>query len=185
MSGRARAVLAVLRETAGRERVRRRIERSAAGVRIHPTVDVRAPDRLILERDVFVDRGVVLHCGGEQWSGGEGRVSIGAGTYIGPNAVLFGAGGIEIGGSVLVSPGVVITSHQHSFSAEGIEIRDQPLRFAAVVIERDVWIGANATLLPGVRVGRGAVVGAGAVVSRDVPANAVVVGVPARVIRDR
>jgi galactoside O-acetyltransferase len=53
------------------------------------------------------------------------------------------------------------------------------------VIERNVWIGANATILPGVRVGHGSVVGAGAVVARDVPPLSVVLGVPARVARER
>ncbi len=53
------------------------------------------------------------------------------------------------------------------------------------MIESDVWIGANASILPGVRVGSGSVVGAGAVVTRDIPPGKVVVGVPARVIHDR
>jgi acetyltransferase-like isoleucine patch superfamily enzyme len=54
-----------------------------------------------------------------------------------------------------------------------------------VVIERDVWIGANATILPGVRLGAGSVVGAGAVVTRGVPPRTVVLGVPAEVARER
>jgi acetyltransferase-like isoleucine patch superfamily enzyme len=98
---------------------------------------------------------------------------------------LFGAAGIEIGASVLISPGVVITSHQHSYAQRDVEIRLQPLRFGRVVIERDVWIGANATVLPGVRVGTGSVVGAGAVVTRDVPPGTIVMGVPARSAHER
>jgi acetyltransferase-like isoleucine patch superfamily enzyme len=185
MSGRAKSVVAVLRDLAGRERLRRRLEAQAERVRIHSTVDVRAPGRLVLGPGAFVDRGVVLHCGGQEWSGGEGAIAIGADAYIGPNAVLFGAGGIEIGDAVLISPGVIITSHQHSFVDRGVDIRDQPLLFGPVVIERDVWIGSNATILPGVRLGRGSVIGAGAVVTRDVPAMSVVLGVPARVSRER
>jgi galactoside O-acetyltransferase len=80
---------------------------------------------------------------------------------------------------------VVITSHQHTFGRGDADIRDQPTAFEPVVVERDVWIGANATILPGVRVGRGAVVGAGAVVTRDVEPGSVVMGVPARVVRER
>ena len=128
---------------------------------------------------------MLLHCGGQEWSGGEGRISIGPNTYIGPTSVLFGAGGIEIGEGALISPAVVITSQQHSFEDRDTDIRDQPLRFAPVTIERDVWIGANATILPGVRLGHGCVVGAGAVVAKDVPPMTVVVGVPAQVARER
>ena len=80
---------------------------------------------------------------------------------------------------------VVITSHQHTFTERGSDIRSQPIEFAPVVIERDVWIGANATILPGVRMGEGSVAGAGAVVTRDVAPGAVVLGVPARVSRVR
>jgi galactoside O-acetyltransferase len=148
-------------------------------------VDVRAPERLELAPGVFVDYGVVLHCGGQEWSGGEGRIALGANTYVGPNAVLFGAGGIEIGDAVLISPGVVITSQQHSFALPGVDIRDQPLRFASVIIERDVWIGSSATILPGVRIGHGSVIGAGAVVAADVPPKSIALGVPARVSRER
>jgi len=118
------------------------------------------------------------------WSPG-GHIEIGDGGYIGPNAVLFGAGGIRLGRDCLVSPGVVITSHEHTFEEASRPIREQPLRFAEVILEDDVWIGANATILPGVRIGKGAVVGAGAVAAKDVPPGAVVLGVPARRVRDR
>jgi acetyltransferase-like isoleucine patch superfamily enzyme len=185
MSGRLSSLVGVLRERAGHDRMRRRLEATADGVRIHPSVDVRGPERLTLGPGVFVDHGAVLHCGGQAWSAGEGSIVIGANTYIGPKAVLFGAGRIEIGDAVLISPGVVITSQQHGIDARDVDIRDQPLRFAPVVIERNVWIGANATILPGVRVGHGSVVGAGAVVARDVPPLSVVLGVPARVTRER
>lgn len=69
--------------------------------------------------------------------------------------------------------------------APGIRIQDQPLIGKEVVIEDDVWIGAHATILKGVRIGRGAVVGAGAVVTRSVPEYSVVAGVPAEIKRSR
>lgn len=143
------------------------------------------PDRLSLGTGVVVDHCVLLHCGGMEWSHPEAGISIGRQSYIGPNSVLFGGGGIEIGDAVLISPGVVITSHQHTFEEQGVDIQAQPLEFARVVIDRNVWVGANATVVPGIRVGEGAVIGAGAVVTHDVPAGAVVVGVPARVLRER
>ena len=185
MTGRLGSFLDAVRELAGRNRVRRQIQGRGTRITLHRTAEVRSPDRLSLDNGVTVDHGVVLHCGGMDWSHPEAGISIGASSYVGPNSVLFGGGGIEIGEAVLISPGVVITSHQHTFREDGVDIQAQPLEFGRVVIDRDVWIGANATVLPGIRIGQGAVVGAGAVVSRDVPARSVVVGVPARVLRER
>ena len=146
-------------------------------------VEVRSPERLTFGKGVIIDSGVLLHCGGMQWSDGKGGISIGDSSYIGPNSVLFGAGGIEIGAGVLISPGVVITSHQHTFAEAHRWMREQPSEFSPVVIEDNVWIGSNATILPGLRIGSGSVIGAGAVVTRNVPPKTLCVGVPARAIR--
>jgi acetyltransferase-like isoleucine patch superfamily enzyme len=180
-----KALLDELRAAAAWQRTRRRLMQSAPGVRIDRSVHVRSPERLIVGAETFIDTGAVLHCGGMDWSPDDGGITIGERVYIGPHSVLFGAAGIEIGDAVLVSPGVVITSHQHTFADRDQDIRSQPLDFGRVVIERNVWIGANATILPGVRMGEGSVAGAGAVVTRDVPPGAVVLGVPARVKRER
>ncbi|MBN1178118.1 MAG: sugar O-acetyltransferase [Anaerolineae bacterium] len=89
---------------------------------------------------------------------------------------------VHIGHHVMIGPGVQIYTAAHLLQAEP---RNQGLEEAKpVVIEDNVWLGGSAILLPGVRVGRNAVVGAGAVVTRNVPANTVVVGNPARVIRE-
>jgi acetyltransferase-like isoleucine patch superfamily enzyme len=185
MIGQVKSVVAELRQIAAAGRTRSELSGSGSGVRIDRTVHVRSPNRLTIGSGSFIDAGVVLHCGGMDWSPQDGGIRIGRDSYIGPNSVLFGAAGIDLGDSVLVSPGVVITSHQHTFSRRDLDIRSQSLAFGPVVIERDVWIGANATILPGVRLSEGAVVGAGAVVRYDVPARTVAVGVPARVIRGR
>lgn len=182
--GRLQRAARAWRRALGQEQVVEAIRERFPLARLGSVVDVRSPERLILGSEVFVDCGVVLHCGGMDWAPDVGGISIGAKSYVGPNSVLFGAAGIEIGESVLISPGVVITSHQHSYGSD-LDIRDQPLWYGKVVIERDVWIGANATILPGVRVGRGSVVGAGAVVTSDVADRTVVVGVPAQVKRER
>jgi acetyltransferase-like isoleucine patch superfamily enzyme len=178
-------MIAELRAAAARERARRRLMQGAPGVRIERSVHVRSPERLVIGEHTFIDSGAMLHCGGMEWSPDDGGITLGANVYIGPNSVLFGAAGIEIGDGALISPGVVITSHQHTFEDPEQDIRLQPLRFARVLIERNVWVGANATILPGVRLGEGSVVGAGAVAAKDVPAGAVVLGVPARVSRER
>jgi acetyltransferase-like isoleucine patch superfamily enzyme len=174
-----------LRARLGEQRAIQARLAGSPGARLDPTARVRSPERLTIGAHSFVDSWVLLHCGGMDWSDGQGGIDIGEHVYIGPGCVLFGAGGIEIGDGALISPGVVITSHQHTFAERDVEIRSQPLEFARVVIERDVWIGANATVLPGVRLGGGSVVGAGAVVTKDVAPGEVVMGVPARVQRQR
>ena len=89
---------------------------------------------------------------------------------------------VHIGNHVMIGPNVQIYTPAHELQ---VEARNQGLEVAnAILIEDNVWIGGGAILLPGVRVGRNAVVGAGAVVTRAVPANTVVAGNPARVIRE-
>jgi len=174
-----------LRAQLAERRTRRRLAAAFPTARIAITAEIRSPERLVLGPNVVIDSNAVLHCGGMDWSPDDGGITIGAQSYIGPNSVLFGAGGIDLGEAVLVSPGVTITSHQHTFADSKVDIREQPLEFARVVVERNVWIGANATVLPGVRLGEGSIVGAGAVVTSDVPPGTLVLGVPARVIRER
>ena len=73
----------------------------------------------------------------------------------------------------------------HGTAGRGIAVLHSPVTFAPVVIEDDVDLGVNSIVLPGVTVGRGAIVGAGAVVNKDVPPYAIVAGVPAKVLRMR
>lgn len=89
---------------------------------------------------------------------------------------------VTIGDNVMIGPNTLITTVGHPLSPVG---RRKHLGIAKpVVIGNDVWIGGNVTILPGVRIGNNAVVGAGAVVTKDVPDNTVVAGVPARVIKE-
>jgi maltose O-acetyltransferase len=114
--------------------------------------------------------------------------SYGQNTYIDDNVYLnylctiLDNNEVHIGRHVMIGPAVQIYTAAHSLQAE---TRIQGWEVAIpIVIEENVWIGGGAILLPGVRIGRNAVVGAGAVVSRNVPANTVVAGNPARVIRE-
>lgn len=110
---------------------------------------------------------------------------LGAGSGWGVGCWFNAGGGLSIGSNVLIGPHVVIHTMNHVYrdSAQPIKVQGHVKR--PVVIEDDVWIGASAVVLPGVRVGQGAVVGAGAVVSHDVPSYSVVVGNPATVIKTR
>ena len=89
-------------------------------------------------------------------------------------------GGITIGDGSLVGHGSTLTTLNHSVDPD----RRADMSPAPIVIGRKVWLGAAVTVVPGVTIGDGAIVGAGAVVTRDVPANTVVAGVPAKIIRE-
>lgn len=113
------------------------------------------------------------------------RMVIGDGTWIGQQCFFHSAGGITIGANVGIGPGVKILTSAHELTHIDRPILHAPVAFAPVVIEDDSDLGVGSIVLPGVRIGRGAQVGAGAVVTEDVPPYAIVAGVPARVLRYR
>lgn len=92
---------------------------------------------------------------------------------------IFGGGGVHIGARTMISTGCSIASITHS---EQIATRGRGIE-VPVTIEEDCWLGTGAIVLPGVRIGRGSIIGAGAVVTKDIPAFSLAIGVPARVIR--
>jgi acetyltransferase-like isoleucine patch superfamily enzyme len=148
-------------------------------------VSISSLSRFKVGKNTHIDAGTILECGGRSWCNYGGGIKIGSHTYIGYYSVLLGGGEIEIGSKVLISPGTVITTQGHFFEKIDKYIKDQGTCLAKIVIEDDVWIGANSTVLPGVTVGKGSVIGAGSVVNRDVPQYSVAVGVPAKVIKKR
>ena len=109
---------------------------------------------------------------------------VGGFSFLGRGVEIDASERVEIGCHVLLAPGVFITDHAHRTDAAA-RCDAQGCDASPVVIEDDVWLGVRAVVLPGVRIGRGAVVGAGAVVTRDIPADAIAVGVPARPIGSR
>ena len=110
---------------------------------------------------------------------------IGDETWIGQQAFLHGAGGIDIGARGGICPGVRIITSAHAEAGRHIPILSSPIELAPVVIEDDCDLGVGAVVLPGVRIGKGAQIGAGAVVTEDVPPYSVAIGVPAKVTRER
>ena len=110
---------------------------------------------------------------------------IGDETWIGQQAFLHSAGGIDIGAHVGIGPGVRIITSAHAEAGRDIPILSSPVELGPVSIEDDCDLGVGAIVLPGVRIGRGAQIGAGAVVTEDVPPYSVAFGVPAKVTRER
>ena len=98
---------------------------------------------------------------------------------------IYGRGGITIGDYVLIGPNVVITSSQHRYDIKGVPMLFQGHEKKPIVIGSDVWIGANAVLLPGVTIGEGTIIGAGSVVTSDTDPYSIIGGVPARKIGER
>lgn len=116
--------------------------------------------------------------------GGRGGITLGDQVEINSQTIIDGTGSVELGARSLIGPGVRIISYQHRFDDQR-PIREQASDPLPIRIDRDVWIGANAVIMAGVSIGEWAVIGAGAVVSKDIPAWAIAVGVPARVVRFR
>lgn len=111
------------------------------------------------------------------------QVHLGDRSGIGVRCRLHGP--VRIGADVMMGPEVMIYARGHAFTGDQPMIEQSFDEAEEVVIEDDVWIGARVIILPGVRIGTGSVIGAGAVVSKDVPARSVAVGNPARVVRSR
>jgi acetyltransferase-like isoleucine patch superfamily enzyme len=115
------------------------------------------------------------------------RISIGRDCHIGERCYLWAgesSGRILMGNFVSLAPEVFITASDYQFVA-GRPFRNQPKRERDVIIGNDVWLGARAVVTAGVTIGDGCIVGAGAVVTRDLPAGSIAAGVPARVIGKR
>lgn len=115
---------------------------------------------------------------------GSGRLlRLGARSGIGPRSTV---GALHVGEDVMIGPELLAISQNHRFDDPGAPIREQGYDPVETIrIEDGAWIGARVTILPGVKVGRGSVVGAGSVVTRDVPDGCVAAGNPARILRSR
>jgi acetyltransferase-like isoleucine patch superfamily enzyme len=108
-------------------------------------------------------------------------VIIGDHTRIGLHNTIIGP--VTIGSHVNLAQGITVTALNHNFTDTEKRIDEQGVSTSPVTIEDDIWIGANATILPGVSIGEHSVVAAGAVVTKDVPPHSLVAGVPAKVIK--
>jgi acetyltransferase-like isoleucine patch superfamily enzyme len=114
-----------------------------------------------------------------------GFVKIGRQCSVNPQTILYGTGGLVIGDGVRIAAHVVVVAAMHRFDRVDIPIYQQGSTASGIAIEDDVWIGAGARILDNVRIGRGAIIAAGAVVVNDVEPYTIVGGVPARLLRHR
>jgi serine acetyltransferase len=155
-------------------------------VRVHPGAWV-SPDCVIRVQDggsVTIGRGCELHPMTMVLTYG-GNIEIGDDCSLNPFSIIYGHGGVRIGSGVRIAAHSVIIPANHTTPDDGTPVRLAPVVARGIEIGNDVWIGTGARILDGVRIGARAVIGAGSVVTRDVPANATVAGVPARTIRQR
>ncbi|HLI94188.1 MAG TPA: acyltransferase [Puia sp.] len=115
-----------------------------------------------------------------------GRIAVGDRCSINPYTVIYGHGeGTLIGNDVLIAGHCLIIPANHVFGDVSLPINQQGVSSKGIVIEDNVWIGSGCRILDGVRIGKGAIIAAGSVVNRDVPANTIVGGIPAKPIRTR
>jgi acetyltransferase-like isoleucine patch superfamily enzyme len=112
----------------------------------------------------------------------DGRIQIGSGVFVGQGVVITAQTSIEVGDGCQIAEYVSIRDQDHDPEAPG-PLSQSGFKTAPIIIGSNVWLGARVSVARGVRIGDNAVVGAGAVVTSDIPANSVAVGVPARVIR--
>src|SRR3954447_21708579 len=127
---------------------------------------------------VFVGRNTILSCK-------NGDIDLEDGANIGFNCEVFSASRVAIGRNVLMPPYTYVIGGDHDFSGPTKTVLEQTRTSAGVTIGDGAWIGAGAKILDGVTVGEGAVIGAGAVVRDPVPASAIAVGIPARIVGTR
>ncbi len=152
---------------------------SCGSVRFAAGVDLLGSENMRLADGVRVGRRCTLTAQDGELELGE-RAALSANVHLGADG-----GRIVVGPRAAIGTGSVLRAANHRFDRLDIPIMDQGHEPGVIEIGEDVWIGANCVVTPGVRVGRGAIVGAGAVVTRDVEPFAIVAGVPARPIGRR
>ena len=114
----------------------------------------------------------------------EGLV-IGNNVSINPMCYIEAAGGIEIGNDVSIAHMTTLISSSHKYNDPMIPIKNQGVDLKRIKIENNVWIGAKVTVLYGVTIGSGTIIGANALVNRDIPQNIIAGGIPAKKLKDR
>jgi acetyltransferase-like isoleucine patch superfamily enzyme len=179
----------------------RGVRDSGLNVYMSPRAIIKRGQRITLGENVVVERGVRLwvdtdgsyiKIGGNSYLSShcilntfDGWITMGSHCTVNSYAILYGQGGLQIGNDVRIAPQVMIMPTNHIYEDPHVPIWRQGLRAKGIKIEDDVWLGAGAIVLDGVTIGKGSVIGAGAVVAKDIPPYSIAVGVPAIVIKKR
>ncbi|MUL35823.1 hypothetical protein BWI75_05515 [Gloeocapsopsis sp. AAB1 = 1H9] len=170
-------------------------------VQIKSGVELIHTSRIAIGNKVRIDRGVSLRNEGQNsriWLGNsvkldlgviikthsDSEIEIGDCTYIGPYTCLSGKY-IKIGKDCRIASHLGIYANNHTFTDPNCKIKEQGNSYQGIVIEDDCWLGSGVRIVDGVTVGQGSVIGAGAVVTKDIPPYSIAVGVPAKVIKSR
>ena len=136
-------------------------------------------NKVYIGNQVAIERGVDIGCMENTC------INIGDETFIAPNVCIAGPGNIQIGQKCMIAAHTGIYANNHNYQDPHLPIKDQGVTSQGIVIEDDCWLGHGVTVLDGVRIGKGSVIGAGAVVTKDIPPYSVAVGIPAKVIKSR
>lgn len=144
----------------------------------HNTVLNAANGRIEIGENSHVLPYAMLLCNG-------GDIIIGKNSTLHPFSILYGHGGVRIGNNVRIAANNVFIPANHIFSSIDVPIKDQGISKKGIIIEDDVWIGTGCKILDGTTIGTGAIIAAGAVVNKDVPAYSIFGGVPAKYIKSR
>jgi acetyltransferase-like isoleucine patch superfamily enzyme len=146
---------------------------------IEPGVLAFKPEKITIGSNVYIGHYAILR------GYDRNEMVIGDDTWIGQFCYINSAGGVEIGSRVGIGPCVKFMSSQHSEEGRHVPVLLCDLEFGKITVSDDSDIGIGAVILPGITIGKGAIIGAGAVLTRDVEPYSVVAGVPARKIGER
>ncbi len=175
--------------------------RTASSVTLNRNVTLRSPNKISLGPSVFIDEyaqvqaisssknaisigeGTTINSFAVLNAGApDGEISIGPRTNIGQSTVIYGNGGVDIGADVLVAGQCFIVSTSHIYGSPDVPISQQGIVAGKITIEDGAWVGAGCKILNGVKIGKGAIVAANAVVNEDVPSFTIYGGIPAKQI---
>ncbi|MFY0687748.1 MAG: acyltransferase [Cyclobacteriaceae bacterium] len=182
-------------------------QKSKGRVFVGPSVKLMHTNKLLVGKDFLIEQGAEINCQSKEGMIFGDRVSIGAfaiirptnnyggevgdglfvgdGSNIGPYSYVGCSGKISIGRNVMISPRVGLYAENHEFDSIDVPMKEQGVSKEFIVIEDDCWIASNTIVLAGVTIGKGSVVAAGSVVTKDVPQYSIVAGNPAKVIKNR
>lgn len=162
-------------------------ERASENSLIDPSIEfighLPCPEKIRLEKNVRIERQVTIWLSNNP--GSQGDLSIGTGTFVGRDSYLGAYFPVRIGKDVMIGAGTYITSGNHRFDRRDLPMNQQGFTGAPIIIEDDVWVGAHVVILPGVKIEKGAIVAAGSVVTKSIPAFQIWGGVPAKFIKVR